>query len=344
MAENLLWREDVHRAARLVSLLRLLLLALSLGLWAFLRQRDREADVVLWQPAINSLEWLLVIVSVLAALMLVAVPWVSQRWQLVMHLVFDLFWVGMVIYYTGGISGPGAVLLFAVVLTSNLLLPGTLPFVMPLVASLVMVSCAMFYLVGQTPFDVNLLGDGHPLTNPPSVIGNLAIQIGALFLVDLLGQTLSRRLSERDLLTNELIEHLHDAVLVVDRDGRILYSNARFAELLDLAALPQRGQRIQHVLGLSIHVPLLDLFASDGDQLLTIRRSDSVLVCHRHPLIGRRRRIVGTVLTITDETRLRRLKGKLSVVRPLPKWAKWRPQLLMKCETHWQVCGAVFKN
>ena len=119
MAANLLWREDVHRAARLVSLLRLLLLALSLGLWAFLRQRDNQTDIELWQPAIDSLEWLLLTVSIMAALMLVTVPWVAQRWQLVMHLVFDLLWVGMVIYFTGGISGPGAVLLFAVVLTSN---------------------------------------------------------------------------------------------------------------------------------------------------------------------------------------------------------------------------------
>ena len=169
----------------------------------------------------------------------------------------------------------------------------------------------MFYLVGETPFDVSLIGDKHPLVSPPSVIGNLAIQVGALFLVDLLGQTLSRRLTERDLLTNELLEHLHDAVLVVDRDGRILYSNARFGELLRLPNAPERGERIQHVLSSRIHVPLMDLLATDGDQLLTIRREDErVLVCHRHPLIGRRRRIVGTVLTITDETRLRRLEGQ----------------------------------
>ena len=56
---------------------------------------------------------------------------------------------------------------------------------------------------------------------------------------------------------------------------------------------------------------MLDLIASHGEQFLTLRRvPDKVLVFHRHPLIARRNRIVGTIVTITDETRLRRLEDQ----------------------------------
>ena len=243
MATSLLWREDVHRAAHLVSLLRLLLLALTLGLWTLMRHRNDESSQ-LWAHAINQLEWLMLGVLIIATLMLLMVQSVHRSWQLVLHLVFDLIWVGMVIYFTGGVSGPGPVLLFAVVLTSNLLLPSTIPFVMPLVSSLVLAMSVIFYLAGQTPFLAQDLRPNHPIVAPSTMFANLAIQVGALFLVDLLAQALSRRLRERDLLTNELIEHLKDAVLVSDRDGRILYSNGRVAEMLDLPRSPDRGERI----------------------------------------------------------------------------------------------------
>ena len=187
-----------------------------------------------------------------------------------------------------------------------------MPFVIPLVASLVLSMSAILYLAEMTPFEYDRLAANHQLIHVPAVMANLAIQVGALFLVDILGQALARRLRDRDVLTNELLEHLKDGVMVCDRDGGVLYSNGHVAELLGLGASRlERGQNIFSVLneaGLDLIVTLLQ---TEGDQFLTLKlNEDQTLVCHRHPLIGNSRRIVGVVFTVSDETRLRRLEDQ----------------------------------
>ena len=116
-------RDDVRQSARLVALLRILVVVLSWGLWAMQRQRNVNVGEF-WQLALQYQEWLLIAVTASSLVMLGTVRWVLKRWQLIFHLVFDLVWVGIVIYLTGGVSGPGPVLLFAVILTATLVLPG----------------------------------------------------------------------------------------------------------------------------------------------------------------------------------------------------------------------------
>ncbi len=113
-----------HRAlrpqARRVSLLRLLLVTLSLGIVLFFESGRSE----LIPDIVNRLHLGLLVLAGVAMLLVVWVDMVRARWQMALHLVFDLLWIGVLIYYTGGVASPAVVLLFAVVLIANLEISG----------------------------------------------------------------------------------------------------------------------------------------------------------------------------------------------------------------------------
>ena len=77
----------LRTAARQVSLLRLLLLSMALGVLALTLQGRRSQLV---EPALDSLRSLLFGVTAMSALLVLAVGWVRHQWQLALHLVFDL--------------------------------------------------------------------------------------------------------------------------------------------------------------------------------------------------------------------------------------------------------------
>jgi len=210
MSEYSVSHSEVRTSARLISLLRLLLLAIGLAVLTFYLGSEESAAV--WQRALHHLQKLLLAVAVAAALLIVAVGMVRHVWQLVLHLVFDLLWIGGLIYLSGGVTSPGVPLLFALVLTSNLVLPSVAPFVISSLAALMVAASASFYLAGITPFAHEILPPTHPLIHPPRILGNLAVQVGALFLVDLLSQSLARRLMEQRVLTGELLDQLDEGV------------------------------------------------------------------------------------------------------------------------------------
>jgi signal transduction histidine kinase len=299
--------ETILRAqARQVGLVRLLLLALAFGVMLIVIEGRRPEQV---EPAATYLRYLLSTVSVVS-LALFATLWMARwRWQLALHLVFDLVWTGMLLHYSGGVASPGVVLLFVIVLVGTLVLPGVAPFVLPALGSLVLAGCASLYLAGHVPFPESFLALNPALTNTDHIVGILATQVAALFLVDLLGQLLARRLHDQRIFTGELLDQLGEGVLAVDRQGVVVYANAEALRLLGLGGVVQ-GRPATAILAEDHLAPVRALLA--GDACPALERfagpNSRQLVLRVTELVDRHDQPIGRTLLIADETRLKLLE------------------------------------
>ena len=99
--------------ARQVGLVRLLLLALACGVMVIILEGRKPEQV---EPAATYLRALLIVVAVVACGIFATLRLVRWRWQLALHLVFDLAWTGLLLHFSGGVASPGVVLLFVIVL------------------------------------------------------------------------------------------------------------------------------------------------------------------------------------------------------------------------------------
>ena len=113
----------IRASARLLTLLRLLLLALALGLLLVL-QALTDDERLPWAQVQHALVGLIIAVAVCTAALAVGVLWIRRRWMLAAQQVFDLVWLGTLIHLTGGVGSPIAPLLAAVVLIGNFVLGG----------------------------------------------------------------------------------------------------------------------------------------------------------------------------------------------------------------------------
>jgi nitrogen-specific signal transduction histidine kinase len=300
---------EVSAQARLLSLLRLLLLAIGLGtVTLFAAGQGDVAGAVLERARL-----LLVTVCAAAALLAASVSWVKGRWQLALHLVFDLVWIALLLFWTGGVASPGVVLLFAVVLIGNMVLPGSIPFVLPAVAGMMLSVIAAFYLSERSPFPNEVLAASPDLVLPGRVIGNLVVQIGALFLVDLLGGLLAKRMVESRVFADGVLDQLGEGVLAIDRRGRVAYANAEAARLLGLSETPAAGTELADRISgpdlaevrkllASERLPSLERWKGPGGRQLVMRLTE---------LRGRKGQVIGRTLIIADETRLRVLEDSV---------------------------------
>jgi signal transduction histidine kinase len=289
--------------ARAVAWLRLLVVATAAGGAAlFLAGRPQAAGLI------EPVSVLLVGAAATSLLLVVLAPVVRRRWQIALHLVFDLLWIGGLLWFTGATASPGILLLFAVLLIGNLTLPGMALFVLPAVAGLVLAVVSSLYLAGTHPLPSQLVEADPRLVDANAILGQLAVQVAALFLVDLLGQALARRLHEQRTFTEELIDQLGEGVLAVDGSGNAAYANGK---LLLLLGIP----RVE--LGRPAHESLL------ADELAPVRgwladgqlaRVERIALGGRHLVVrfdalhDRRGRIIGRTMLVADETRLRVLE------------------------------------
>lgn len=297
---------SVRTQARQISLVRLLLVAMGFGVLAIIVS-GRQPDLV--EPAVTHLRSLLITVTVVAVALLATVWMARWRWQLALHLVFDLAWTGLLLHFSGGVSSPGVVLLFVIVVVGTLVLPGVAPFVRPSLASLALAVSASLYLAGNVPFPEAYLALNPSLTNTNRIVGMLATQVAALFVVDALGQLLSRRLHEQRIFTGELLDQLGEGVLAVDRTGAVAYANAEATRLLGLsgqvegvpvsALLNDRSQAPVLALLTGTACPALERFTAPENRQLVLRVTE---------LVDRRGRAIGRTLVIADETRLKLLE------------------------------------
>jgi signal transduction histidine kinase len=297
---------DIRTQARQVSLIRLLLITMGFGVLAIIIQ-GRQPELV--EPAVTYLRSLLIVTTAVALVLIATVRLARWRWQLALHLVFDLAWIGLLLHFSGGVSSPGVVLLFAVVLVGTLVLPGVALFVLPAFASLVLAVNASMYLAGYAPFPPEFFTANPAFAQTDRIIGVLATQVGALFLVDLLGQLLARRHREQRIFTGEVLDRLGEGVLAVDRHGAIAYANAEAMRLLGLQG-PVEGIPAQTLLTDPKLAPVLLLLQGDRcpalEKFVTV--SGQHLVLRVTELLDRRDRPLGRTLVIADETRLRVLE------------------------------------
>src|SRR6185437_1119917 len=151
----------------------------------------------------------------------------------------------------------------------------------------------------------------------------LAVGAGAVALVSLGSWGLSRRLRKQTLgmgpqEITRLYEHhdavlhaMHEGLLVVDRQRRVLLANDEAVRLLDLADDPT-GRPVG---GLGLNPALTGLLESGleahdethlaGDRVLAVNQS----------VARREGRVLGTVTTLRDHTELRALAGELDSAR-----------------------------
>lgn len=295
---------ELRQHARQVALVRLLLVSLGFGVLAILV--SGRAPVVV-EPAASWLRLFLIGTLVAAAVLAATVRWVRKPWQLALHLAGDVMWTGIVLYLSGGPASPGVALLFVIVLTGTLVLPGVIPFVLPALAGMTLAVSGMLYLADQAPFpDQFRVQMGW--ANPARLLSLLALQVAALFAVDLLGQLLTRRLRESKVFTGELLDQLGEGVLAVDRRGVVAYANAEALRLLDLEP-PVQGRRSDQLLSgplapvqtllRSSECPQLERFTGPGGRQLVLRVTE---------LRDVRDQLIGRTLLIADETRLRLLE------------------------------------
>ena len=299
-------RGPLTEPARQISLLRLLLVVLALAVLIFAAENRQESQA---PETVANARWLLLGVGAMSGLLAVLVHWTRHRWQLVLHLIFDLLWVGVFIYLTGGVASPAVLLLFAVVLIANVALPGVALFVMPALASLVMAVSATLYLARASPFPPEFLASYPNLVDTNRILGNLAVQIGGVFVVDLLAQVLTRRLREQHLFTDELLDQLGEGVIALDRTGIIIYVNDEAVRLLRLST-DSRGQPANNALA-GGHLTVVSELASEP-ALPQLRRFQGPngrhLVVRATRLNGRNGAMVGRTILVADETRLRILE------------------------------------
>jgi signal transduction histidine kinase len=259
--------------------------------------------------ATGNLHLLLATVSVLAVIMLATCSMVRYRWQLVFHLAFDVVWVGLLLHFTGGVSSPGVVLLFVIVLVDALVLPGAAPFVLSALGSMVMSVVAVLWLAGHVPFPPAYIALNPTLTNTDHIVGMLATQMAALFLVDFLGQLLAGRLREQRIFTGELLDQLGEGVLAIDRMGAIAYANAEAVRLLGLQSQIQ-GMAVSTALSSAQLAPALAMLQDEGRPALErfAGPNKRQLVLRVTQLMDRFDRPIGRTLLIADETRLKVLE------------------------------------
>lgn len=297
-AINLRADPGLRAAARQVALLRLLLLALALAAVALVRSGDHVDRIQQVRPQLVAL---LGVVCTVAALFAATVRATRWRWQVELQLLFDMLWCGALIHYTGGVESPAVVLLFTVVLVGNLVLPGVAPFVTPAVAALALAASALLDLAGYA-------SGGSPIT-ANRALGILALQAGALFVVDLLGQLLARRLREQQIFTDELIDQLGEGVIAVDRGGMIAYANEEALRLFGLVDRELRGMRAEAVFADARWAELRSLLVGATPALARMAGPDGrQLVVRVKELVGRRGKPIGRTLVVADETRLRVLE------------------------------------
>jgi signal transduction histidine kinase len=292
--------------ARQVGLVRLLLLSLGLGVLVILVGSGRRELV---EPAATWLQRTLVAVAVLAFPLLGAGWLVRHRWQLAVLLGFDLAWSALIIHFSGGVGSPGVLLPPIIVLVGTLALPRAAPFALPALGSALLAGSAALYLTGHAPFGEAFLALNPALVDAQRVIGSLITQIAALFLVDLLGQLLGRRLHEQRIFTGELLDQLGEGVLAIDHQGVIAYANAEAVRLLRLGG-PVQGLQVSALLGDETLRPILALLEQGECPALdrVPGPQGRQLVLRVTQLLDRRGVPIGRTLLIADETRLKILE------------------------------------
>jgi PAS domain S-box-containing protein len=185
-------------------------------------------------------------VTLIAALAVAAIQLLafrsSRRFErlAVSAVVVDVIVASVICYLTGGIYNIGfAFLYFAAILAAVVLISDRAGYLVATLAIVAMVAVAGFYGVAASNAVEPMLV--HPklfeeiVSNmrPGPVTANLIGILLAFLGVAILGSRLPRRLGQAHVVYDEVVEHMAEGVVAIDRRGRILLANAEARRLLN---------------------------------------------------------------------------------------------------------------
>lgn len=285
--------------------MRILLFALSVGVIFLMGINDL---IFALSDRGILLTWLFIGVAASAVLFAVFSIWVRHGWVIILQLAFDMCWIGGVVYITGGILGPGAPLIFAVVILGTILLPGVLPFFLATVGALILIANALLYVAAWVPFeDISSVNDRIGSSNE-LILSTITVQVLAIFLIEVLGQTLARRTREQKLVVGDLLDQVGDGILLIDKKGLIRHINEQATRLLKLPAHIEGQALDAHVQGAEFKILRRLLFDTQGLRAEHMQTGRDYLLAMANDVHGRGGRLYGRMLSIRDETSLRKLE------------------------------------
>jgi len=217
--------------------LRFLLVALSLAI-IVTRQAGRPLAALLSDPAA---------VLLLGCLPLNLLYWVLRHrgpaadgWVRVQTIV-DLGVVSVLIYLTGGVASDLRFLYFAPLLSASALfgLAGGVLYASAATISVALMTLAHFFAFRYHLVLPLVLADWRPIFTQTTLRPQLLMLFGqavSFYLVAALSGTLAARLRQVRILNEEILEHLVEGVLTIDRDARVVFLNRRGRELLRVPA------------------------------------------------------------------------------------------------------------
>ena len=297
---------DIQSASRLVSLMRILLFALAVGV-IFLMGINELVFVLSDRGTL--LTSLVITVAIASLLMAIFAGFIKRPFILIVELIIDIVWLGGVIYMCGGVLGPAAPLMFAIVIIGVLVLPGLVPFLLSSLGALALVSIAGLYLASVMPFqDLSELSQRN-LADRDLIISTVSVQVVALFLIDVLGQILARRTSEQHLIVGDLLDQIGDGVVLVDSKGEVRHINDQAISYLGFSSGELKGSDARVLFrkaGLErLHYLLFDAHGVSTEYVTLAQHHILVISNDVH---GRRGRLFGRMLSLRDETSLRNME------------------------------------
>lgn len=286
--------------------MRILLFALAVGVIFLLGINEL---VFVLSDRGTLLTSLVIGVAIASLLMAVFAGFIKRPFVLIIELIIDIIWLGGVIYICGGVLGPAAPLMFAIVIIGVLVLPGLVPFLLSSLGALVLVSIAGLYLAELVPFqDLTELSQ-RSLTDRDLIISTVSVQVVALFLIDVLGQILARRTSEQHLIVGDLLDQIGDGVVLIDGKGEVRHINDQAIAYLGFSSGDLKGSDARALFGREglerLHFLLFEAHGVSTEYVTLAQHHILVISNDVH---GRRGRLFGRMLSLRDETSLRNME------------------------------------
>ncbi|MFP4458643.1 MAG: two-component system sensor histidine kinase NtrB [Candidatus Zixiibacteriota bacterium] len=240
-------REDIHKELN-KKLHWLLISRFTLFIVVFIA-------VLISQPKESYIYYLLLFYGAATASYIIALfrrqkekPYASFRFLCTIPLVFEILIELALVHMTGGVQSPYIFLFALSIITAAFIyrLSGTL--IVTAISSLLYSLMVFFQYKGYIDFELNSPGLELLYTNPDALFFSVYIFICFLFIIAFLSGYLSRKLhlqvekirnldtelSKLKLSTNEIMEHLTNGVVVIDKTGMISYFNKTAQKILDV--------------------------------------------------------------------------------------------------------------
>lgn len=233
--------------------------------------------------------------------------------QFFMDIAFEL----SLVYLTGGLNSPFAVVPFATILAASILVSARMGLVC---ASLVVtgqafVTSVYFYHFTYEHLDFPILPPDKfkaSVRSIPFYVYYLLVQSAAYYLVAVLAGRLASQRSEDRLVQGEILQNLGEGVIVADADGRVFYVNKLAMEYLQTPENQIVGQRLFAFMNkvspglarriLDLEEGLHEIHSEDGGAPRSLQFSTA-------PIRGQRGALRGTIVVIRNRTSNRELEN-----------------------------------